>query len=388
MKKILPFLLLLSSAAFGQTTYSIRADSTKLEKVGGNNELILLNSTRNVKGFLYNKGNGRTEFRTVPVNVNLPLYLSGDTINLNQSDANNDGYLTANDWSRFDSAAGMWKDTLTGLPAITPKGKMVFANRFLLGPNSAIAYYNTAWDANPYPIMSANPQTQNAYYGDRGGATRYLNGTAVGTENTGMGSQTFFALTGGGGNTALGKGAGGLIENANNTIYIGKNMTGGSFENISSRLGIGVNGTYWILGENNGADMYVSQAVIATGDSTKKIATTEWVKRQGYGTGGGGGITDLTPEETFATSDFTITEGADGRDKTYIVIPPGTAVTVTAPASPTAGRRITIYLQYLTPGSSVIVPTWDGPRTLTTSGTSFTLQWSATLGGYIIVGNS
>src|SRR5678809_142651 len=62
MKRILFFLLLVSGACYGQTTYYIRADSTRLEKVGGNNELILLNSTRATKGVLTNYGNGRTRF--------------------------------------------------------------------------------------------------------------------------------------------------------------------------------------------------------------------------------------------------------------------------------------------------------------------------------------
>lgn len=63
MKYLLFFLLLVSSAAYGQTTYIIRADTTTLEKVGANNELKLKNSTRSRTGaYLKNIGNGVTGF--------------------------------------------------------------------------------------------------------------------------------------------------------------------------------------------------------------------------------------------------------------------------------------------------------------------------------------
>lgn len=66
MKKLFTALLLLIGlSAFSQSKGYFRYDSTVLEKVGGNNELILLNSTRNVTGgVLTNIGNGRTSFVT------------------------------------------------------------------------------------------------------------------------------------------------------------------------------------------------------------------------------------------------------------------------------------------------------------------------------------
>ncbi len=65
------FVLLLftgiSSACFSQFTYRIKADSVKITNDSCTAELIIENSTKNVTGFLYNKGNGRTEFRGFPV---------------------------------------------------------------------------------------------------------------------------------------------------------------------------------------------------------------------------------------------------------------------------------------------------------------------------------
>lgn len=63
MKYLLIFLLLISGVSYGQTKYYIRADSTMLQKVGGNNTLIIENSTKTLtNSFLRNYSNGRTDF--------------------------------------------------------------------------------------------------------------------------------------------------------------------------------------------------------------------------------------------------------------------------------------------------------------------------------------
>jgi hypothetical protein len=69
--------------ASAQFIYKIKADSLLVTNDSCNAELNLENSTRNVKGFLYNKGNGRTEFRRGAIKLNDSLYMIGaDTINL------------------------------------------------------------------------------------------------------------------------------------------------------------------------------------------------------------------------------------------------------------------------------------------------------------------
>ena len=55
--------LLLTQLAKSQHVYQIRADSVRIYNVCDTAELIIENRTRGVAGFLYNKGNGRTEFR-------------------------------------------------------------------------------------------------------------------------------------------------------------------------------------------------------------------------------------------------------------------------------------------------------------------------------------
>ena len=81
---ILAILLLVSVSGLAQIQTNIIGDSVKIKSNTGTGELILENSTKNVNGFLYNKGNGRTEFRKALIKVNDSIYLVGtDTLNLN-----------------------------------------------------------------------------------------------------------------------------------------------------------------------------------------------------------------------------------------------------------------------------------------------------------------
>ncbi|SIN69261.1 tail fiber domain-containing protein [Chitinophaga niabensis] len=65
MKRVFWFFLLLLFTQFAQAQhiYQIRADSVRIYNVCDTAELIIENRTRGVAGFLYNKGNGRTEFK-------------------------------------------------------------------------------------------------------------------------------------------------------------------------------------------------------------------------------------------------------------------------------------------------------------------------------------
>lgn len=79
---ILLGLLCLSNAIFSQYTYTIKADSVKITNCDSS-ELIIENHTQGVPGFLFNTGNGRTQFRRGVVKINGGLYLIGaDTLNL------------------------------------------------------------------------------------------------------------------------------------------------------------------------------------------------------------------------------------------------------------------------------------------------------------------
>jgi hypothetical protein len=64
MKKILLVvcLLICASGVMAQKVYQIRADSVRIYNTCDTAELIIENRTKDTLGFLYNKGNGRTEF--------------------------------------------------------------------------------------------------------------------------------------------------------------------------------------------------------------------------------------------------------------------------------------------------------------------------------------
>lgn len=94
MRKI--FLLVISCCVIlchesnAQFTYKIKADSVLITNDSCTAELILENSTKSVKGFLYNKGNGRTEFRAGLTKLNDTTYLVGaDTLKLAPASARN-----------------------------------------------------------------------------------------------------------------------------------------------------------------------------------------------------------------------------------------------------------------------------------------------------------
>lgn len=88
MKK-LTFLLIIFSGGFtaqAQFVYKIKADSVLITNDSCTAELNLENSTKNVLGFLYNKGKGRTEFRKGLIKFGDSLFTLGtDTVNLTGS---------------------------------------------------------------------------------------------------------------------------------------------------------------------------------------------------------------------------------------------------------------------------------------------------------------
>ncbi len=83
MKPFILFILLLCARNLvAQDVYTIKADSTKLTGCDSN-ELIIENHTRNVPGFLFNNGNGRTIFKRGAQKLNDSMYpIGGDTLKL------------------------------------------------------------------------------------------------------------------------------------------------------------------------------------------------------------------------------------------------------------------------------------------------------------------
>lgn len=88
MKNILLFIFicLAGSRTMAQHVYPIRADSVRIYSNCDTAELIIENRTKDTLGFLYNKGNGRTEFRKLhlqAINGNAIAITGQDTLKLN-----------------------------------------------------------------------------------------------------------------------------------------------------------------------------------------------------------------------------------------------------------------------------------------------------------------
>lgn len=91
MKKILLLLTLsvIITDVYSQVIHKIKADSVLITNDACNAELNLENSTKHVKGFLYNKGNGRTEFRRSLKLNDSTLIIGNDTLTV----GNGNGWL-------------------------------------------------------------------------------------------------------------------------------------------------------------------------------------------------------------------------------------------------------------------------------------------------------
>jgi hypothetical protein len=126
LKVIMLFLLFtgMSSACFAQYTNKLKGDSIRITSDAGSAELIIENSTKSVTGFLYNKGNGRTEFRGFPVYgdtaVSTGNYSGKLLLDTTGSDAG--VYLYYNNaWHAFTSGSS----SLPGVQNISSSGAIV-----------------------------------------------------------------------------------------------------------------------------------------------------------------------------------------------------------------------------------------------------------------------
>lgn len=90
MKCSVMFLSLISVSVSlsAQNVYTIKADSVLLTNCNDSTELILMNHTQGVPGFLYNTGNGRTAFKRPLTKISDTIYLVGaDTLKLRNPNA-------------------------------------------------------------------------------------------------------------------------------------------------------------------------------------------------------------------------------------------------------------------------------------------------------------
>lgn len=207
MKKIPVFIIscLIGLSAFTQFTYKIKADSLLLTKDTCNAELIIENGTRNVKGFLYNTGNGRTVFTSGSIKLTDSTYLIGS-----------DTLKTRSGLSNPMTTAG---DIIVGGSSGTPTRLALGLSYYALMNNGGtigygLPYWNGAWAST--------------IIGDLNGAT--LSNGIMGVTHTG-GTASMTLSTGAGNNSILeivNIGSGNLTVNRNGSeqiYYHGTNVT-------------------------------------------------------------------------------------------------------------------------------------------------------------------
>ena len=105
-------LLMISRYALAQHVYSIRADTVRIYNTCDTAELVLENRTKDTLGFLFNKGNGRTEFRRMRFSnfgAGRFAIIGQDTIDLGNTFIRNQNPLsaaqTANLWISGEAKA-------------------------------------------------------------------------------------------------------------------------------------------------------------------------------------------------------------------------------------------------------------------------------------------
>lgn len=237
---ILVFIL---GQAGAQYIHKIKADSVLITNDSCNAELNLENSTRHVKGFLYNKGNGRTEFRKTIQLTDSSFVIGDDTITVH-----------------YGQSGSLWQ--INGSNNLVPKpfpGTRVELDKPLYitgtsdGIQQLIKLHANQTQTNPiikitdandqtlletraqYGIIPVNGQEATNLYIGRGAGVSNVNvfspGTFHGGLNTAIGDSALGANNTGTNNTALGNkvlrsNTSGYYNTAMGTYSLASNTTG------------------------------------------------------------------------------------------------------------------------------------------------------------------
>ena len=251
MKKILLLIAVnvIAASAFSQFIYKIKADSVLITNDSCNAELNLENSTKNVLGFLYNKGNGRTQFRKGLIKINDSLYIIGaDTLNLAAGagasfwklNGNGGTNPSTNFIGTTDNQRLVFRTNNTEKATIDANGNVGIGTN---APQQKLDLAGTARIVSaskntPFLIVdSSNGQrvlemraywepvesSTSIFIGDSSGALA-LHGAGYGASinNTALGSRAMVRVTSGGWNTAVGRAAMSSLVSGNFNTSIGE----------------------------------------------------------------------------------------------------------------------------------------------------------------------
>lgn len=310
MKKSITLLILILSSLFGsaQTVTTIStADSTKFKRSTGttNAEVIIENGTRNITGgFLWNRWNGRTQFR-VPVvsditglqdSLNAKLRLTGGTLTgtLNATSVSLSGNINLQETTSTTGiinqngiAGAGSKRLLHSFSSSTSASTNIFlgyeAGNFTM---SSSAIYNSG--LGNLSLVSLTNGNENTALGYAAGAD-----LTTGSDNTFVGRSAGSGITTGSGNTIIGRQTTTLPASTTNNIIL-YNGTGimGRFDGTNWELvnnltltGLGAGGNKLIAANNSGTLYGILVGTGLTFDGTT-ISATGTGSISGSGTNG------------------------------------------------------------------------------------------------------
>lgn len=250
-----------------QVQTQVIGDSVFIHSNTGKGELILRNSTDTVKGFLFNKGAGRTEFRRVLVKVDDTTYVLGaDTLHIYNTGSANAWSLTGNagtgssnfigttdnrpliiksfggvnsgftgggysvafgyDTYTYDTASlYSYSDNVAfganALKSLNRSSNLTNAGNVAVG-RSALGRSKWGWAniaVGPYSLYGT-PSSNNTFKGNVAIGFQSLTGLQSGVENTSLGDSSLRQITTGNYNIGIGTNAGKGITSSSNTFYI------------------------------------------------------------------------------------------------------------------------------------------------------------------------
>lgn len=231
MKQLFLFAVILLSALTrmqAQNDFTIKADSVIITNDGSPAELIIENSTKNIKGLLVNKGNGHTEFRQVQKLNDSTFVFGTDTFTVKGAGKGLQQVTDAgNTTTHFINANGGYyqRDTLLlhGTDSIIKVGYNAGLLNGSAISNTVIGYQalqkNVPGEGNTVIGDHALPVDSGGLYNVAVGNNALLSNT-FGSYNVGIGIWSVSGNTTGWGNIGIGGSAGGSIT-GNNTISLG-----------------------------------------------------------------------------------------------------------------------------------------------------------------------
>lgn len=119
---IIALALMISGAGYAQSVLPLRADTVRIEKVGGSGELQIRNATRDSIGVMVNIGGGRTRFMKVKKSGDTAIIIGLDTISIAGKVTVQQAINNGNVLNKHDTLLNLVQLDILGL--LTPDGRV------------------------------------------------------------------------------------------------------------------------------------------------------------------------------------------------------------------------------------------------------------------------